>query len=68
MLHGQIDQTPVGKAEDMGGISFVWAPGGPILVVSEAHCIFFNRLYGKGSLDDEQGKCQSTSVIPVQLI
>lgn len=52
----------------MGGISSLWAPGGPILVVSEAHCIFFNRLYGKGSLDDEQGKCQSTSVIPVQLI
>jgi len=39
-LHGQIDQIPAGEAEGVNGVSSVWAPGIPALVVSEAHCIF----------------------------
>lgn len=39
-LHGQVDQAPVGKVEVVDEKSFRWAPGSPILVVSEAHCSF----------------------------
>lgn len=40
LLHGQVDETSAGKAEDMDGVSSVWAPGSPILVVAEAHSSF----------------------------
>lgn len=36
--------------------------------VSEAHCSFLNRLYSKGYLDVEQGKCHSATVIDVEPI
>lgn len=39
-LQGQVDQTSVGKAEVVDGISSVQAPGSPILVASEAHHSF----------------------------
>lgn len=67
LLHGQVDQTPAGKPEDLGEKSSVWALGIPYWYFLKHIAVSKNRLYGKGCLDDEQGKCQSANITHVYL-